>query len=429
MAMSRFQKSRLLALTLCWLCGASAVGKSFTGFALDEQMVVGRVMPDTPAQRANIMPGDRIESVNGVATSGKKHQQVIDMITGPAGTRVTLVINRGGKRYQCALVRALSETAINEAAAKEQRRSGVYTGLQIDDGNRVASVDEHSRAWIAGIRAGDRIEFINNVDVRQASTDDVSSEVVNPNGGALFLRVARAETRFNVILSGGPKPTEAKVQPVDARNVTVPITPAREIKTIVPIEIFRRSQFTESIERQVRQALAKVPARIQEAIKQAGIAVLIVPDVLTAQPHLNVEKPRGYHHGGGYDNCGGLFYSRDKKVYICERLSYNNSPLRENWYVGSTALHEMGHAYDHTGGFSKSDGFIKAYEDDGKYLGSEQRKKFEYFLQENDDGRSEMFAELFLANASPKEDASASDLSKAFPRCTRYVGELIGKIQ
>lgn len=76
MAMSRFQKSRLLALTLCWLCGASAVGKSFTGFALDEQMVVGRVMPDTPAQRANIMPGDRIESVNGVATSGKKHQQV-----------------------------------------------------------------------------------------------------------------------------------------------------------------------------------------------------------------------------------------------------------------------------------------------------------------------------------------------------------------
>ena len=424
--MPLLQKPSLLALYLVGFCCVPALSKSFTGFALDERMVVGRVMPDSPAQRSGLLPGDRVESVNGVATSGKKLQQVIDMITGPAGTRVTLVIVRGAKRYQCALVRALTETAINAADANEEKRSRVYTGLEIDDGNRVASVEEHSRAWIAGIRAGDRIEFADNRDMRKASTDDVSSEVINPNGSSLRLRIARGVTHFDVTLSGGPKPREANAAPVSTGKVSTPATPAREIKTIVPVEIFRRSQYTDSIERQVRQALTKVAASVQEAIKQAGITVLIVPDVLTAQPHLNVEKPRGYH-GGGYDNCGGLFYSRDKKVYVCERLSYNSSPLRENWFVGSTTLHEIGHAYDHTGGYSKSESFIKAYEDDGKYLGNEQRKKFEYFLQEHDDGRSEMFAQLFLANSSPQEDEYASDLSKSFPRCSRYVGELIGK--
>ena len=196
---------------------------------------------------------------------------------------------------------------------------------------------------------------------------------------------------------------------------------------IVPVEIYRQSKYTEKIEPQVRQALDKIPVNVQEALKRDGIAILIVPDILSVKPEFATEKPRGYH-GGGYDNCGGLYYPTDKKVFICERLSWNNGPLKENWDVISTMLHECGHALDHTSNYSKSDEFVKAYEDDQKYLGSEQRKTFEYFLQENDAGRSEMFAELFLANISPRNDRYAGDLAKAFPRCTKVVKAISDRI-
>lgn len=198
------------------------------------------------------------------------------------------------------------------------------------------------------------------------------------------------------------------------------------LETIVPIEIFRRTQYTGNTEQQVKLAVSKVPKQVQEAIKQSGISILIVPDMLSAHPELNIEKPRGYH-GGGYDNCGGMYSPGPKKIYVCERLSWRNSPLRENWRLAATSIHEMGHAYDSTGSYSKSDAFEKAYEDDGKYLGSEQRKTWEYFLQENDAGRSEMFAEIFVAIVSPADDERAANLSKAFPRCTKVVSELVGK--
>lgn len=57
-----------------------------------------------------------------------------------------------------------------------------------------------------------------------------------------------------------------------------------------------------------------------------------------------------------------------------------------------------------------------------------QRNKFEYFLQETDPGRSEMFAELFQAILSPSSDRHAVELSKAFPRCTVAVKDAIGFI-
>ncbi len=97
------------------------------------------------------------------------------------------------------------------------------------------------------------------------------------------------------------------------------------------IEIFRKTNDTDKTLKKVKEALSQVPVSVQEALKRSGISVLIVPTILAARPELAHEKPRGYH-GGGYDNCAGLFYSQDKKVFISERVSYRNSPYQENWY-------------------------------------------------------------------------------------------------
>lgn len=422
---------------------------------LNENIIVEYVMPNSPAQKAGILRGDKIESVNNVPSAGKKLEQVVNLITGPSGTKLSLVIVRGANRYKCDLVRGVSEAAIEAAAEQDDiKHGGIYTGLSASDNYRIESVDESSPAWYAGLRPGDQIEYLNGTNVQNhPGNKDMLDMLVNPSGGALNLRVTRGTRRFDVSFGGGRKPqgtprkytTSSPTVPVGGSTATTatrtntsqrttsypsqppnPTVVQPKAEIFVPIEIFRRTQYTDKTEQQVRTAIAKVPKRVQESVKSAGITIFIVPDMLSAHPELNIEKPRGYH-GGGYDNCGGMFSSGPKKIYLCERVSWQNSPLQENWYLPTTALHEMGHAYDHTGSYSKAEEFVKAYEDDGKYLGSEQRRTWEYFLQENDAGRSEMFAELFVATISPSDNKRSAGLSQAFPRCTKYLQGLLGK--
>ncbi|TVQ63615.1 MAG: S41 family peptidase [Phycisphaerales bacterium] len=63
---------------------------------MDELFNIKVVTPieGTPAQRAGIRAGDLIKKVNGEVTAGFTLDQAVDLITGPAGTRVVLTIER-----------------------------------------------------------------------------------------------------------------------------------------------------------------------------------------------------------------------------------------------------------------------------------------------------------------------------------------------
>jgi len=59
-------------------------------------VVVGQVFPNTPAQEAGLKRGDRVVAVDGKSTTGQTQDQIIASIRGPAGTQVTLTIQRSG---------------------------------------------------------------------------------------------------------------------------------------------------------------------------------------------------------------------------------------------------------------------------------------------------------------------------------------------
>jgi len=65
-------------------------------------------LEDTPAYEAGIQPGDIITKVDGESTKGITIDQAVRRITGPAGTRVVLTIQRVGreKEFDVPLVRA-----------------------------------------------------------------------------------------------------------------------------------------------------------------------------------------------------------------------------------------------------------------------------------------------------------------------------------
>ncbi len=60
--------------------------------------VVNTVIPNTPAEEAGLMRGDRIAAVNGTTTEGESVDQVISRIRGPEGEPVTLTIDRVGSQ-------------------------------------------------------------------------------------------------------------------------------------------------------------------------------------------------------------------------------------------------------------------------------------------------------------------------------------------
>lgn len=78
----------------------NALSGSLEGIGAELAMKDGKVtvvapIRKSPAERAGILPGDWILSVNGEDTDGKTLQEVVQSIRGPRGTKVTLEIARG----------------------------------------------------------------------------------------------------------------------------------------------------------------------------------------------------------------------------------------------------------------------------------------------------------------------------------------------
>lgn len=62
----------------------------------DDQIVVAKVFPNTPAEAGGVLPGDHILSVDSVVVTGLKLEQVSGRLVGTPGTSVDVVFQRAG---------------------------------------------------------------------------------------------------------------------------------------------------------------------------------------------------------------------------------------------------------------------------------------------------------------------------------------------
>lgn len=63
----------------------------------EDRVTVIATMPDSPAERAGILAGDRIVAVDSVPITGVRADTIIRRMRGPAGTKVRLTLRRDGK--------------------------------------------------------------------------------------------------------------------------------------------------------------------------------------------------------------------------------------------------------------------------------------------------------------------------------------------
>jgi carboxyl-terminal processing protease len=90
----------------------SEIRGSFEGVGMeigikDEQLTVVAPLKGTPAERAGLLPGDRILKIDDKVTLGMSVEQAVRMIRGPKGTPVRLTVSRNGTRgpFEVSIVR------------------------------------------------------------------------------------------------------------------------------------------------------------------------------------------------------------------------------------------------------------------------------------------------------------------------------------
>jgi hypothetical protein len=174
----------------------------------------------------------------------------------------------------------------------------------------------------------------------------------------------------------------------------------------------------------VEAGLAPIPKEIRQALLSNGYSVVITPTQLSANPGLDNVVPGGWSHDANYDNVGGLFESSTKRILIPERiqLKTNNGPYIPNDEIPAIIRHEIGHAYDHyMGHASRAKDFVRAHTEDKNRLRAEDRARFAYFIQPDNAGFSELFAELFAAAYTSKDCERYPGLPQAFPRTTAVI--------
>jgi len=111
---------------------------------------IADVLPNAPAEKAGVRPGDIFVEVDGVPTQGMNQTDLVTMVRGPAGTTVTIVFQRGDKLLTFEIVREKFEIPSVFSEVIEDTNIGYIafydfnqrTRAQIDDALKKINVNE-----------------------------------------------------------------------------------------------------------------------------------------------------------------------------------------------------------------------------------------------------------------------------------------------
>jgi carboxyl-terminal processing protease len=104
-----------------------------------DEIEVSSPMEDTPAYRAGILPGDIITKVDGKSLKNLSLTKVVQVITGPKGTPVTLSIRRNGKEMDVTLIRDLV-TIPSVKGVQRLKEDEQHWDYWLDEANRIAYI-------------------------------------------------------------------------------------------------------------------------------------------------------------------------------------------------------------------------------------------------------------------------------------------------
>ena len=150
------------------------------------EVVVASPIDDSPADRADIRPGDVLVAVNGESVRGEDVSEIVERVKGPEGTTVRLTVMRGGEEREFALERAeIRSPAVSWARIGGTDVAHVYLSSFSDD-----SAEELRRAFEEARSAGARrfvLDLRNNPGGRVDQAVEIAGYFLEP-GSVVYLR-------------------------------------------------------------------------------------------------------------------------------------------------------------------------------------------------------------------------------------------------
>ena len=132
---------------------------TFTGIGVqlsgtDNPPVIGAVIPNTPAEEAGLLRGDRILAVDGKTTEGETVDQTVARVRGPEGQPVTLTVGRTGMEdFDVTIVRRKFDLPLVGWAMVPGRKVAMIRLEQFATGATKGLQDAITKAKAAGATA------------------------------------------------------------------------------------------------------------------------------------------------------------------------------------------------------------------------------------------------------------------------------------
>jgi carboxyl-terminal processing protease len=131
----------------------------------DEQIVIVAPLPNTPAQRAGLLPKDAILSIDGASTIGMSVDEAVSRIRGKKGTEVVLLVGRKSSRepIEIQIIRDKIEVKSIKFETKEidSRKIGVVIVSRFGD-DTFGLFNEVVKVMLAGNYSGMVLDLRNN---------------------------------------------------------------------------------------------------------------------------------------------------------------------------------------------------------------------------------------------------------------------------
>jgi carboxyl-terminal processing protease len=95
------------------------------------RLIIVAVLPDTPAQKGGLKPGDELLKVDDTDVKDKTVEQIVKMVTGKAGTEVHLTVSRAGETEPLTLTMTRAQIKVPDVSWRMlQGRSVAHLAIQ-----------------------------------------------------------------------------------------------------------------------------------------------------------------------------------------------------------------------------------------------------------------------------------------------------------